>query len=194
MINLPIFPLQIVVLPGTLQSLQIFEPRYLNMVKDCMTHQRGFVISFKSDKSDNINFGIEKRGTLVEIIDFNNLPNGLLGITVKAKEKVDIKSIVQLEDRSYIGEILPQVEPQVDDQSLLARYPDLLDVLTQLKDHPNIKTLPIEIDLTSADSVTYHLGSLIPLSTEEKQLLLNAFDAGQRLKILSKIIQTIRDK
>ena len=194
MINLPIFPLQIVVLPGTLQSLQIFEPRYLNMVKDCMSHQRGFVISFKSDKSDNINFGIEKRGTLVEIIDFNNLPNGLLGITVKAKEKVDIKSIVQLEDRSYIGEILPQVEPQVDDQSLLARYPDLLDVLTQLKDHPNIKTLPIEIDLTSADSVTYHLGSLIPLSTDEKQLLLNAFDAGQRLKILSKIIQTIRDK
>lgn len=194
MINLPIFPLQIVVLPGTLQSLQIFEPRYLNMVKDCMTHQRGFVISFKSDKSDNINFGIEKRGTLVEIIDFNNLPNGLLGITVKAKEKVDIKSIVQLEDRSYIGEILPQVEPQVDDQSLLAKYPDLLDVLTQLKDHPNIKTLPIEIDLTSADSVTYHLGSLIPLSTDEKQLLLNAFDAGQRLKILSKIIQTIRDK
>ena len=194
MINLPIFPLQIVVLPGTLQSLQIFEPRYLNMVKDWMTHQRGFVISFKSDKSDNINFGIEKRGTLVEIIDFNNLPNGLLGITVKAKEKVDIKSIVQLEDRSYIGEILPQVEPQVDDQSLLARYPDLLDVLTQLKDHPNIKTLPIEIDLTSADSVTYHLGSLIPLSTDEKQLLLNAFDAGQRLKILSKIIQTIRDK
>ncbi|MEC8000308.1 MAG: LON peptidase substrate-binding domain-containing protein [Pseudomonadota bacterium] len=194
MINLPIFPLQIVVLPGTLQSLQIFEPRYLNMVKDCMTHQRGFVISFKSDKSDNINFGIEKRGTLVEIIDFNNLPNGLLGITVKAKEKVDIKSIVQLEDRSYIGEILPQVEPQVDDQSLLARYPDLLDVLTQLKDHPNIKTLPIEIDLTSADSVTYHLGSLIPLSTDEKQLLLNAFDAGQRLKILSKIIQTIREK
>ncbi len=194
MINLPIFPLQIVVLPGTLQSLQIFEPRYLNMVKDCMTHQSGFVISFKSDKSDNINFGIEKRGTLVEIIDFNNLPNGLLGITVKAKEKVDIKSIVQLEDRSYIGEILPQVEPQVDDQSLLARYPDLLDVLTQLKDHPNIKTLPIEIDLTSADSVTYHLGSLIPLSTDEKQLLLNAFDAGQRLKILSKIIQTIRDK
>lgn len=194
MINLPIFPLQIVVLPGTLQSLQIFEPRYLNMVKDCMTHQRGFVISFKSDKSDNINFGIEKRGTLVEIIDFNNLPNGLLGITVKAKEKVDIKSIVQLEDRSYIGEILPQVEPQVDDQSLLAKYPDLLDVLTQLKDHPNIKTLPIEIDLTSADSVTYHLGSLIPLSTDEKQLLLNAFDAGQRLKILSRIIQTIRDK
>ena len=46
----------------------------------------------------------------MEIIDFNNLPNGLLGITVKVQEKVDIKSIVQLEDRSYIGEILPQVE------------------------------------------------------------------------------------
>ena len=87
-VNLPIFPLKLVVLPGTIQGLQIFEPRYLNMVKQCMSSASNFVISYKSDKSDDFDFGIEKVGTSVQIIDFNNLPNGLLGITVKAESKV----------------------------------------------------------------------------------------------------------
>ena len=99
-VNLPIFPLKLVVLPGTIQGLQIFEPRYLNMVKQCMSDASNFVISYKSDRSDDFDFGIEKVGTSVQIVDFNNLPNGLLGITVKAESKVSLNNIVQLEDKS----------------------------------------------------------------------------------------------
>jgi Lon protease-like protein len=40
--------------------------------------------------------------------------------------------------------------------------------------------------------VSYHLGNLIPLTVDEKQTLLTAFDADQRFKILSKILQSIR--
>ena len=191
-INLPIFPLKLVVLPGTIQGLQIFEPRYLNMVKQCMSNASNFVISYKSDKSDDFDFGIEKVGTSVQIIDFNNLPNGLLGITVKAESKVSLNNIIQLEDKSYLGEVLPLTEPEVDDQSLLAKYPDLIEVLVKLKEHPEIKTLQLDIDLDSADSVSYHLGNLIPLTADEKQTLLTAFDADQRSKILSKILESIR--
>ena len=191
-INLPIFPLKLVVLPGTIQGLQIFEPRYLNMVKNCMSDASNFVISYKSDKTDDFDFGIENVGTSVQIIDFNNLPNGLLGITVKAKSKVSLNNIVQLEDKSYLGEVFPLTEPEVDDQSLLAKYPDLIEVLVKLKEHPEIRTLELDIDLDSADSVSYHLGNLIPLTADEKQTLLTAFDADQRFKILSKILQSIR--
>ena len=42
--NLPVFPLGLVALPGTIQSLQIFEPRYINMIKNCMSNDHGFVI------------------------------------------------------------------------------------------------------------------------------------------------------
>ena len=35
--NLPVFPLGLVALPGSIQSLQIFEPRYLKMIKKCMS-------------------------------------------------------------------------------------------------------------------------------------------------------------
>tara|TARA_Y100000766_G_scaffold224350_1_gene196938 strand:+ start:188 stop:778 length:591 start_codon:yes stop_codon:yes gene_type:complete len=191
-INLPIFPLKLVVLPGTIQGLQIFEPRYLNMVKNCMSDASNFVISYKSDKTDDFDFGIENVGTSVQIIDFNNLPNGLLGITVKAESKVSLNNIVQLEDKSYLGEVFPITEPEVDDQSLLAKYPDLIEVLVKLKEHPEIRTLELDIDLDSADSVSYHLGNLIPLTADEKQTLLTAFDADQRFKILSKILQSIR--
>ena len=191
-VNLPIFPLKLVVLPGTIQGLQIFEPRYLNMVKQCMSNASNFVISYKSDRFDDFDFGIEKVGTSVQIVDFNNLPNGLLGITVKAESKVTLNNIIQLEDKSYLGEALPLTEPEVDDQSLLAKYPDLIEVLVKLKEHPEIKTLQLDIDLDSADSVSYHLGNLIPLTADEKQTLLTAFDADQRFKILSNILESIR--
>ena len=191
-INLPIFPLKLVVLPGTIQGLQIFEPRYLNMVKQCMSNASNFVISYKSDRFDDFDFGIEKVGTTVQIIDFNNLPNGLLGISVKAESKVSLNNITQLEDKSYLGEVSPLIEPEVDDQSLLAKYPDLIEVLVKLKEHPEIRTLKLDIDLDCADSVSYHLGNLIPLTADEKQTLLTAFDAVQRFKILSKILESIR--
>ena len=50
--SLPIFPLGIVVLPGNIQSLQIFEPRYIEMVKDCMKTNAGFVIVLQKDAID----------------------------------------------------------------------------------------------------------------------------------------------
>ena len=68
---------------------------------------------------------------------------------------------------------------------------ELINVLSQLKEHPKVRELPIDINLSSADSVSFHLGGLIPLSPLDKQLLLDAFDAGQRLNILSRLLDEI---
>ena len=192
--KIPVFPLGIVVLPGTIQSLQIFEPRYIDMVKNCMIDSSGFVITLQSKSNDDIDFGIVKRGAYVEIIDFNNNPNGLLSITVKAVNRVSIKNIVQQKDGLHIADIKPLVDPAVDDQALIAKHPELINILIQLRDHPRIKKLPIEIDLTSADSVAYHLSSLIPLTSQEKQSILEAFDASQRMNILSRLITKLSEK
>ncbi|MEK9650127.1 MAG: LON peptidase substrate-binding domain-containing protein [Gammaproteobacteria bacterium] len=183
--SLPIFPLGIVVLPGNIQSLQIFEPRYIQMVKDCMKTDSGFVIVLQKDTLSS-QLSISDLGTYVEIIDFNTLPNGLLGITVKGIHRARIKSMEQGQSGLNLGRIENIQDPEVDDQALLAQYPDLLQVLTQLKQHPQIRSMPLEIDLDSADSVSYHLAGLIPLAAKDKQKILEAFDAGQRLNFLSK--------
>jgi Lon protease-like protein len=189
--NFPVFPIGIVVLPGTIQSLQIFEPRYLSMVKDCMSSSSGFVITLSSNNDSGESF--MSQGTFVEIIDFNQLPNGLLGITVKGSQKVSIKSVEQTETGLHFAAIVPISEPTVDDQAVLAQFPDLLNVLSQLKEHPSVKSLPLDIDLLSADSVSYHLAGLIPLSAEQKQNVLEAFDATQRMNILAKFVNQISE-
>ena len=189
--KLPVFPIGVVVLPGTIQSLQIFEPRYLSMVKDCMSNETGFVIALSKKNTSGDSF--MSQGTFVEIIDFNQLPNGLLGITVKGTQKVSIKSVEQAESGLHYAKISLIPEPVVDDQAVLAKFPELINVLSQLKEHPQVKSLPLEIDLLSAESVSYHLAGLIPLSPIQKQVLLEAFDASQRMNILAKLVDKISE-
>ena len=189
--NLPVFPLGLVALPGSIQSLQIFEPRYINMVKECMSNGHGFIIVLQSKLESISNYGMSKKGTYVEIIDFNNLPNGLLGITVRSENKVNISNICQLEDGLHVADAKPEIDPEVDDQAILAEYPEISNILTQLMKHPRICDLQIKVDFSSADSVAYNLAGLIPLSSFEKQNLLEAFDASQRMGILAKYIENI---
>ena len=189
--NLPVFPLGLVALPGSVQSLQIFEPRYINMVKGCMSNGHGFIIVLQSKLESISDYGMSKKGTYVEIIDFNNLPNGLLGITVRSENKVNISNICQLEDGLHIADAKPEIDPEVDDQAILAEYPEISNILTQLMKHPRISDLQIKVDFSSADSVAYNLAGLIPLSSFEKQNLLEAFDASQRMGILAKYIENI---
>ena len=101
--NIPVFPLGLVALPGSIQSLQIFEPRYVDMIKTCMSEQHGFVIVLQTKSETSSDFGMHKKGSYVQIIDFNNLPNGLLGITVKSENKVSISNIHQLEDGLHLS-------------------------------------------------------------------------------------------
>ena len=161
------------------------------MVKDCMEQGHGFVIVFQKQIIGNNENEISKKGCYVEIIDFNNLPNGLLGITVKSENKVSLKNIYQLEDGLHIAEIKPEIDPEVDNQALIAEYPEIINILSQLIKHPKINELPIKVDFNSADSIAYHLAGLIPLSMSQRQNLLEAFDASQRLSILSKYIEKI---
>ena len=151
------------------------------MVKECMAKDHGFVIVFQNGSQKNDNYEISKKGSYVEIIDFNNLPNGLLGISVKSINKVAIKDLTQLEDGLHIAQIDPLIDPEVDDQALLAEFPEITNILNQLIKHPSILEMPLDVDFNSADSVAYHLAGLIPISWSRKQSLLEAFDASQRL-------------
>ena len=155
-----------------------------------MKTNSGFVIVLQKDAMDE-QLSISDQGTYVEIIDFNTLPNGLLGITVKGMHRTKIKTMEQRQSGLNIGKVENIQDPEVDDQALLAKYPDLLQILSQLKQHPQIRSMPLEINLDSADSVSYHLAGLIPLAPKDKQKILEAFDAGQRLNFLSQYFDQI---
>ena len=94
------------------------------MVKTCLSKNHGFVIVFNANNESDGDFTFSKKGSFVEIIDFNNLPNGLLGITVKSINKVIVSNICQLEDGLHVANTKPQIDPEVDDQAVLAEYPE----------------------------------------------------------------------
>lgn len=146
---------------------------------------------FQNNHLNSSDYQISKKGSYVEIIDFNNLPNGLLGITVKSINKVLINNLTKLEDGLHVADIKPDLDPEVDDQALLAEYPEITSILSQLLKHPKINEMSLSVDFNSADSVAYNLAGLIPISSQEKQLLLEAFDASQRLVLLSKYIENL---
>ena len=159
-----------------------------------MDGNHGFVIVFQKKYSNKDDYEIAKKGSYVEIIDFNNLPNGLLGITVRSINKVLIKDLTKMGDGLHMAKTQAVVDPEVDDQALLAEFPEISNILSQLIKHPKIEAMPLKVDFNSADSVAYNLAGLIPIPGSYKQSLLEAFDASQRLSILSKYIEDLSSR
>ncbi|MGH1540137.1 MAG: LON peptidase substrate-binding domain-containing protein [Arenicella sp.] len=87
-----LFPLPSIVLPGGKLSLRIFEPRYIRMVTEAFRQQRQFGLCIP--EVDELSRYL---GTLIDIVDFSQLEDGLLGIVVQGKQRF-ITSEVNVED------------------------------------------------------------------------------------------------
>ncbi|GGP43950.1 peptidase S16 [Shewanella algicola] len=86
---IPIFPLPICLLPQGYTQLRIFESRYKRLVSESLKSGQGFGLCMLADDKKTI----LPIGTLTEIIDFETLDDGLLGISVQGKQTFSINKI-----------------------------------------------------------------------------------------------------
>jgi len=189
----PLFPLSINVLPGALLPLQIFEPRYIDMIKKCLGNAEGFSIVLTKEEPSLGREGpisIHDIGTYVEIVDFNQLDNGLLGITVKGKSKVNIFETWRQDDELLLGNI-EIIDEEDNDLSNEPQYKDLWNMIEEIIRHPEIKKLNLEVDFNSSKSVCYILASILPLRSQEKQSILELDGNSQKLDYLKEIIKRL---
>jgi Lon protease-like protein len=186
-----LFPLTINVLPGAYLPLQIFEPRYIDMVKDCLSKEKGFcIVLIKEEKElSTLKAQHSATGTYVEVVDFNQLENGLLGITVQGKYRAQILDRREQDDGLLLGNIVQSKE--ADDICLEADYENIWRVLREISEHPEIKKLQFEIDFSSPSSVAYNLASLLPISPLDKQLILESNSNQIRLDSLQEILKKL---
>ena len=186
-----LFPLTINVLPGAYLPLQIFEPRYIDMVKDCLSEEKGFcIVLIKEEKElSTLKAQHSATGTYVEVVDFNQLENGLLGITVQGKYRAQILDRREQDDGLLLGNIVQSKE--ADDICLEADYENIWRVLREISEHPEIKKLQFEIDFSSSSSVAYNLASLLPISPLDKQLILESNSNQIRLDSLQEILKKL---
>jgi len=185
--QIPIFPLHTVLYPGGALALRIFEPRYLSMVGKCLKEETGFGICLISEgKETDAQAESFEYGTLGNISYWQQLPEGLLGITVRGQQRFRILSKQIDTNKLCIAEV--EMLPNEHSQPLPARYQQLAamaeEMLTQIG-HP-YTTLPKFYD--DASWVGYRLAELLPIALVQKQHFLQLTDPIERLERLAAII------
>ena len=192
--ELAIFPLTVNVLPGGYLPLQIFEPRYLDMVKKCMARETGFCVVLLRGSMNQISSSKlpdhSPIGTYVEIVDFNQLENGLLGITVQGQCRIQILDRRKQEDGLIIADIIEQTEVE-ESISLEPQYENIWRILKDISKHPEIKKLELEIDFDNSSSVAYNLARLLPLTPLDRQNILEFRSNVDRFDHLNKIVKQL---
>ena len=100
--NLPIFPLNLFLLPDGVTRLRIFERRYLKMISIAAKGQ-GFVILLTEANSPEKKH--QNWGSWVEVINFNQGDDGVLEVDVKCKSLVNLISIRKDTDMLCHGDV-----------------------------------------------------------------------------------------
>lgn len=184
--KLALFPLNTVLFPGSILPLQIFEQRYLNMIKECMKQQTGFVIVLISEgKEVGAAPQIYRVGCCVDIIDWQSLPNGLLGISVQAKYRVKLSDSSVRDDGLLFAETTT-LESSFDINLQLPKaYEPLSATLQQLLKHPYAQHYQESTNFNDATDICFRLSELLPITNKQKQLLLESDSIQQMLDQLT---------
>ncbi len=104
--RLPLFPLSNIVLPGGRLPLRLFEPRYLDMVSECLRHETGFGICLIRQGGETGEAALPYgTGTEVRIVDWDRQSDGLLGITVEGQQKVQVHDLDVEANRLLVGRV-----------------------------------------------------------------------------------------
>ena len=187
--QLPLFPLQTVLLPGGPLQLQVFEPRYLDMVGRCMRTGTPFgVVRILEGSEAGAVSDIAATGTSARIIDFHTLSNGLLGLLCLGERVFRLESRYEQPDHLLMGQVswLPPHPPRPVAPQFANLVTALREVLPKLP--PAYAHIPRNFD--DAEWVGYRLLELMPLSSQERQHSLENHDPLQRLQWLAPMMAT----
>jgi uncharacterized protein len=178
--TLPLFPLHTVLFPGGPLALRIFEPRYLDMVRRCFREQGEFgVVLIIEGEEAGAAGAIARTGTTARLVDFDPLPDGLLGITCVGARRFRLHGRSQQDDGLNLGEVeFLAAESDCPLPPELAHLADLLrDVLPRLGG----AYAHVNANYDSAGWVANRWAEVLPLDPGEKLQLLEQDDPLMRL-------------
>lgn len=200
MTEITLFPLPLVLFPGGRLELQIFEIRYLDMIKRCLREDTGFgIIMIEQGESAMMSReqqqpNVSRYGTYCKIVDFDQKTNGMLGITVEGQDKFVIRDHHEGENRLLIGDV--QFLEKENQAPIPEQHAHLASLLCTLIDHEGISDAMtksgLKIDYDEALDVGARLTELLPCPNRHKQRLLEMKDPIARLGELEKLIETVQ--
>jgi Lon protease-like protein len=177
MINfIPVFPLNIVVYPGEALNLHIFEPRYKQLITECLTEKKSLGIPYVPQT------GIVEYGTVIEVQELvATYPDGEMDVkTLGSKVFRVLESVPSIPGKLYSGAIVeyPNNDTSAPDSQIarliLSEITRLFRLLSQEDKLPK-DNLPV---------VSYDIAHFVGLNRDEEYELLTILTEIQRLEYL----------
>lgn len=186
---IPVFPLKIVVYPGEALNLHIFEPRYKQMIGECIAQQKPFGLpTAREDHPLEL-------GTLMEITEVvKEHEDGSMDIRTKGAQVFRIlESITEIPDKLYSGAIVTYPENsmvQGDDQ--MSRL-----IVTEVRRLYELLNVSEKFPADKEQMQSYEIAHFVGFSPEQEYELLGLFTELHRLEYirrhLNNIVPVIRE-
>jgi Lon protease-like protein len=174
---LPLFPLDVVLLPGTPLPLHVFEPRYKEMISECLDQKKLFgVVRAKEE-------GVAEIGCTAEIITVaKKYPDGRLDIVTQGRDRFEIMQVSQ--ERSFLqAEVLYlQDEPGKASAEEIAQAVKLRGEILQLWG----------VDASEPEErLSFNLVGTLPLDLDFKQTLLGMKSEAERMQAIISYFEAV---
>jgi len=175
---IPIFPLNVIVYPGEILNLHIFEPRYKELVKDCFENKKPFGIPAV------INGNVTEYGTLVSIDQIaKEYDNGEMDIITNGTIVFRILEIIKkIPDKLFSGAIVNYPE----NTEIYARKDLMQVVIKAIRELHRILNISKDFRKPDDELNAYDLAHHAGLSMEEEYELLGLFREEQRQEYLKR--------
>ena len=194
--KIPVFPLSnFIIFPNTTVTLNIFEPRYIQMVDDCMKGNRliGIVQPKKTGELKKPN--LYEVGCAGKITSFNETEDGRYLIVINGicryqiidelkNDKLYRECKVSFE--SFVNDLSENKNEDIKNSEIKSVFNDLKILFKKQGYLINWK----DIEQQSLDKTINTLAMASPFSLEEKQMLLETNTLSERNKKLEKILKT----
>lgn len=180
--TLPLFPLPVVLLPGTPLPLHIFEPRYRELIEECLREGSEFGILLEQEDS------IADTGTRAAVAQLlERLPDGRLNVVVEGRERFRIVELTR--GRSFRTAAVEPLEDE-DDEPGADEVDEALETFRRL-----VQLTGAEVDEPSATSpaLAFELAARVAFGNELKQDLLELRSPRERTLRVTELLGLAAD-
>ncbi|MCC6930904.1 MAG: LON peptidase substrate-binding domain-containing protein [Gemmatimonadaceae bacterium] len=194
--RLPIFPLPLVLLPGEIQPLHIFEPRYRQLLGDCLDGNRTFGLVCRTAEVAEREIPAGTAGCVAHVDTSQALPDGRSNITVSGRSRFTLEHFVDDPAPYHVALVSPLDDMDEAEDEM---FP-LADRLRSLFTRVGRSARAIQDDSTplpelppSPAALSFAIGQYIDLDLETKQQLLATTSPFERLRQLDRVLTPIVD-
>ena len=194
--KIPVFPLSnFIIFPKTTVPLNIFEPRYIDMINDSMKSNK--LIGMIQPKTTNINQikpELHEVGCLGKITSFRETEDGRFLIEVKGLIRFRKITELNTENKYRVLEVnFKDFYQDLENKKENLKFSDLELIFKDLKSLFEKRGFIINwkaLEKQSLDETINALAMASPFSLEEKQVLLEAKNLDNRKEKISQILST----